>query len=60
MTTKTKWELLAYNKNSYISLGYYTTKNIVEAEIEAVKRAKDRGISVPSVSVVIVQENKDE
>ena len=55
---RTKWELFTYNKNSYISLGYYVTKSIVEAEMEAVRRAEDKGISVPSVSVIIVQEDK--
>lgn len=60
MKTKTKWELFVWSKEDYISLGYYTTESIVEAEMEAVKRARKKGINVPSVSVLTAWEKKNE
>ena len=55
-----KWELFVCDKKEYLSLGYHTTESIVEAEMEAVRRAKKRGIGIPSVSVITVREKNDE
>ena len=59
-SNKYKWELFTINNSeNYISLGKFVCEKVTEAEKEAVKRAKERGICVPSVSVVIVQEKEN-